>query len=65
MSNQVRIKTDELPLRARNLSPSEVSKVFGGCADTCTQDSECCGGQRCKYYSTVAIWQIPVYKCQW
>jgi hypothetical protein len=63
MSNQVRIKTDELPPRARLLSPTEASKVFGGCADMCTQDCECCGGMRCLPHGAI-INLIPYKICK-
>jgi hypothetical protein len=59
MSNQVRIKMGELPLRARNLSPGEASKVFGGCTGAgqiCGQfASPCCPGLTCKGTTATAF----------
>jgi hypothetical protein len=78
MSNQVRIKTDELPLRARNLAPDETSRVFGGCDPShrgggsrtggpCSSDKDCCPGWTCppflSYSSERFLGIIPIQYC--
>jgi hypothetical protein len=51
---KVRIQWNELPLRARPLSASDISKVFGGCngdGTRCSSSKDCCSGC-CTYQST-------------
>jgi hypothetical protein len=43
--NQTRISFKELPARARQLSGSDMSKVFGGCTgwlQPCSSNGQCC-----------------------
>jgi len=52
---QSRISFKELPFRARQLSGSELSKVFGGGCSTsgfCHQDKDCCANYVCSVQAT-------------
>jgi hypothetical protein len=44
--NQIRISFKELPARARELKPNEISAVFGGCIQqaqsSCVNNCDCC-----------------------
>jgi hypothetical protein len=50
MPRTVRISFPNLPPRPRQLSASELSQVFGGCAIinvSCSKDADCCEPWKC------------------